>query len=261
MVIKKSMHSVIEKIFEGLFTDLDNEVSEKEAGWRSLDQLDINPIIARELLKSNVIEEDPNRNIRLNFRNYKIRQELKGAFPLQINQLEYLLSSKSDEIKVEKAKGTLNGIIELLQQFPENWKCIGAIGWWKMLESSGMPALIDDILNEGFSPEDWTIKAVRSSPELALGVARRLGEINKLNDAINFLERFEISIDDVSLPPPVSKEDMQRVKKILKWEDIEKELTEPVIKTLSILWFSFFVFDSANLCFPFKGRMKNKRGD
>lgn len=168
---------------------------------------------------------------------------------MQSDQLEYFLSSKSDEIKGEKVQETLNGIIELLQQFPENWKYISVIGWWKMLESSGMPALIDDVLNEGFSPEDWTIKAVRSSSELALGVAQRLGKINKLGDATNFLKRFEISIDEDSFPPLVSKEDMQKVKKILKWEDIEKELTEPIIKTLSILWFSFFVLDSTNL-FP-----------
>jgi len=247
-IASTKFHSAIDKLFEGIFSDLDKEVSEKEVGWISPDQIGIDPIMRKELLNSNVIEEDSKGYIRLNFRDYRTIEELKNAFPLQSNQLEYLLSLKSDEIKVQKARENLNKIFESLQQFPEKWICISAIGWWKMLGSSGMPALIDDILNEGFSPEEWTIKAVRCSPELALGVARRLGwNINKLKDAINILKNFKIPVDEASLPPTVSNEDTQKVKKILKWMDIEKELTESVIKTLGLLWFSFFVLDSANL--------------
>lgn len=239
---------IIERMFEVLFNDLSSGMSEKEAGWRAPNQLGIMQTVQSGLLSSEIIERNSKGEVRLNFKNYRTHQELK-RFTLQNDQLEYFLKAKTDEIKVNKAQETLNQIIEIVQQSPSSWRYIVALGWWKMLESSGMPALIDDILNEGFSPEDWTIKAVRSSSELALGVSQKLGEINEFNDAINFLRQIKIPIDDITLPSPVDQDDVQRVKKILKWTEIEKELTEPLIKTLGFLWFSFSVLDSANL-FP-----------
>ena len=239
---------IIERMFEVIFNDLSSGMSEKEAGWRAPNQLGIMQTVQSGLLSSEIIERNSKGEVRLNFKNYRTHQELK-RFTLQNDQLEYFLKAKTDEIKVNKAQETLNQIIEIVQQSPSSWRYIVALGWWKMLESSGMPALIDDILNEGFSPEDWTIKAVRSSSELALGVSQKLGEINEFNDAINFLRQIKIPIDDITLPSPVDQDDVQRVKKILKWAEIEKELTEPLIKTLGFLWFSFSVLDSANL-FP-----------
>lgn len=239
---------IIERMFEVLFNDLSSGMSEKEAGWRAPNQLGIMQTVQSGLLSSEIIERNSKGEVRLNFKNYRTHQELK-RFTLQNDQLEYFLKAKTDEIKVNKAQETLNQIIEIVQQSPSSWRYIVALGWWKMLESSGMPALIDDILNEGFSPEDWTIKAVKSSSELALGASQKLGEINEFNDAINFLRQIKIPIDDITLPSPVDQDDVQRVKKILKWTEIEKELTEPLIKTLGFLWFSFSVLDSANL-FP-----------
>lgn len=80
MVLKKSMHPVIEKLFEGLFSDLDKEVSEKEAGWISLDQLGINLTIKKELLKLNVIEEDSKGNICFKNRGKKCNRRGSHAY-------------------------------------------------------------------------------------------------------------------------------------------------------------------------------------
>ena len=247
--IDPSTKEVIEKMFDALFDDLSSGVSEEEAGWRALNQVGIMQTVQNRLLSSEIIEKNSKGELRLNFKNYRTRQELRRLFPLENNQLEYFLNAKTDEIKVNKAQETLNQIIEIVQQSPSSWTYVVALGWWKMLESSGMPALIDDVLNEEFSPESWTIKAVGSSSELALGVSRKLGEINEFNDAIKFLRQIAIPMDDITLPSPADQDDVQRVKKILKWLDIEKELTKPVIKTLGFLWFTFLVLDYANL-FP-----------
>lgn len=252
MRLKKFNHlttRVIKGMFQVLFDDLSSGINEVEVGWRSPNQLGIKQTVQSGLLSSGIIERNSKGEVRLNFKNYRTHQELKRTFVLQSDQLEYFLKAKTGEIKVNKAQETLNQIIEIVQQSPSTWTYIVALGWWRMLESSGMPALIDDVLNEGFSPEDWTIKAVRSSSELALGVSQKLGEINDFNDAINFLRQIKIPIDDITLPSPVDQDDVQRVKKILKWVDIEKELTKLVIKTLGFSWFSFLVLDSANL-FP-----------
>ncbi len=240
---------VIKGMFQVLFDDLSSGINEVEVGWRSSNQLGIKQTVQSGLLSSGIIERNSKGEVRLNFKNYRTRQELKRTFVLQSDQLEYFLKAKTGEIKVNKAQETLNQIVEIVQQSPSTWTYIVALGWWRMLESSGMPALIDDVLNEGFSPEDWTIKAVRSSSELALGVSQKLGEINDFNDAINFLRQIKIPIDGITLPSPVDQDDVRRVKKILKWVDIEKELTKLVIKTLGFSWFSFLVLDSANL-FP-----------
>lgn len=239
----------IERMFEALFNDLSNGMSEEEAGWRTPNQLSITQIVQSGLLSSSIIEENSKGEVRPNFKNYRVRQKLKRPFAMQIDQLEYLLSTKKDEIKVNKAQESLNKIIKVLKRSPNNWTYIVALGWWKMLESSGMPALIDDVLTEGFSPEEWTNKAVRSSPELALRMSQKLGKINNFNDAINFLRQINVLIDDITLPSPVDQDDVQKIKKILKWDVIERGLTEPIIKTLGFLWFFFLVLDSADL-FP-----------
>lgn len=244
-----SAKELIERMFQVLFDDLSSGMSEAEAGWRSQNQVGIEQPAQSRLLPSDMIERNSKGEVRLNFRNYRVCQELRRTFALQSNQLEYFLNTKIDEIKLDEAQKTLNRIVEIVQESPKTWKYIVALGWWRMLGSSGMPALIDDVLNEGFSPEDWTIKAVGSSSELALGVSQKLGEINDFNDAINFLRQIKIPVNDVTLPVSVGQADVRKIKKILKWMDIEKELTEPVIKSLGFLWSSFLILDVANL-FP-----------
>jgi len=244
-----STKEVIEKIFQVLFNDLASEMSEVEAGWRFPYEMGIDPIIQKQLLESRIIKENSEGKIRINSTNYRIPQELKRKFPLHCNQLEYFLNVKKDEIKVIKAQEAFDQIIKIIQQSPSTWTYIVALGWWRMLESSGLPVLIDDVLNEGFSPGDWTIKAVKSSPELALGVSQILGEINDFKNAINFVRQLKIPINEITLPSSVDQDEVKKVKKILKWNDIEKELIEPVIKTLAFWWFAFLVLESDNL-FP-----------
>lgn len=246
MRFASGMTKALEQMFHVLLSDLSSGMSEPGAGWISPDQLALEHTLQSGLISSGIMERNSKGEVRLNFKNYNTRQELKRTFALQSNQLDYFLNTKNNEIKVKKAQKTLNELVEIVQQSPSSWTYIVAIGWRLMLESSGMPALIDDVLSEGFSPEDWTIKAVRSSSEFALGVSQKIGQINEFDDAINFLMQIKIHIGDFTLPPSVDY-DVQRVKKILKWMDIEKELTEPIIKTLGFSWFSFLVLDSANL--------------
>lgn len=239
---------IIEKMFHVLFNDLGNGISEEKAGWKSPNELGISPITGNGLLKSGVVEKNSRDEVRLNFRAYGIRQRLKGLFELQVKQLEYLLNIQQDRVKVEKAQGVLKQIFEVIQQYPESWTYITALGWWRMMESSGMPALIDEVLKEGFSPEDWTIKAIRSSPGLALGIAQRLGGISEFRDAISFLEKLGITtMNNIVLLEVPDHHDIEKIKNVLRWTEIEKELSGSVIKTLVFPWFSLLVLEHANL--------------
>lgn len=238
----------IRMLLQALLEDLGNDMKEEEAGWRFPTELNISESIQREPLLLKFVERNLQGKIRLKFKDYRTRRQLEKKYNVQMNQLDYFLNIKADTTKVDKAQEIVNQIVEDIQRYPENWTYITAIGWWRMLESSGMPALVDDVLNEGFSPEDWTIKAIGSSSHIALGVAQRVGEINEFSDAMNFLREAKIpNIDDIPLPRVIDQNDVQKVKKTLKWMDIEKVLTQSVIKMLGFLWFSFFVLDPANL--------------
>lgn len=256
MVIKKSMLSVIDKIFHVFLDDLKKGIKEEEAGWRSLDDFGITSADKSEFLKSGIIEMNPIAEIRFNFRNKEIRKILKKyglseSCIKELDYLDYLLKNReiieSDIRRLSDAKNILNQISKILQSSSKNWIYITALGLWKMFESSGMPAPIDDVLREGFSPRDWTIKAVSSSYRLALDTAKRFGEISNFNEVINFLEKMGISnVEDIYLPSS-DQEDFQRVKKVIRWNDIEDALTEPTIKIMAFLWFSFFILDLADL--------------
>ena len=243
-----STMEVVERMFQALFDDLSSEKSEGQAGWRSCNEFGISPVTQTGLLRAEISEKNLRDEVRLNFRDYRIRRQLRKTFEVQVAQLEYLLEIQRDNITVRKAQKVLGQISAVVQQSSESWANLIALGWWKMLETSGMPALINDVLSEGFSPENWTVKAVRSCPQLALGVAQRWGKVSQFNDAIAFLEKTEIYIaDPIALPPLPSQEDVNKVEKILKWTEVEGKLTECSVKALAFSWFAFLVLEHANL--------------
>ena len=234
----------IEKMFQALSDDLGNGVSEERAGWRPLADFGIEPPDEGELLRRAVIESDSRGQFRLNFKNNRIRREFK-TFDLQFELLDCFLR---DTEKVSEAQRILKQITEMLQITPEYWAYIIALGWWKMLEISEMPARVDDILGEGFSPEDWMIRASRSSSQLALNVARKYGEVEDFDEVVNFLEKRRIcNTQDIILSLTLNQDDIQKVMKVLKWEEIEAELTEPNIKVLAFFWSFLFALKCNNL--------------
>lgn len=242
---------IIEGLLEGLLSDLMRGIKREEAGWRSPVDFGMDSSMQSELLRKNIIVKNTMGKVRFNFKNNRIRQELK-LFDLQFKQLDYFLKTqeivKSDIEKIERASKMLNQIKELLQIAAEAWTYIIALGWWKMLESSGMPALIDDILREGFSPKEWTIKATLSAPQLALSVGRKFGEIDNFKEVLSFLRKNRIcSIESTFFTSSVNQVDIQRIKRVLRWEDIERRLNESSIKMLSFLWFSLSILECNDL--------------
>ncbi|MBT9168039.1 MAG: hypothetical protein DDT19_01384 [Syntrophomonadaceae bacterium] len=188
---------------------------------------------------------------RFNFRNTRIRQQLR-SFDLQLKQLDYFLKNidvvKSDLEKLKSASKTLSQVSKKLQSSPEKWAIVIAIGWWKMLESSGMPGLTDEILKEGFSPKDWTLKSISSSLDLAMEVAKQFGEISNSKVVTSFLNEIGISdVRDISMSSGLELETIQKVKKVLRWNESMEYLTQVSIKMLGFFWFSMFILELANL--------------
>lgn len=243
-----STTEAIKRMFQALFDDLGSEKSAEEAGWRTCGEFGISPATQNGLLISRILEKNSGDKVRLNFRDYRIHQQLRETFKVEITQLEYLLEIQRDRVKVKKAQGVLDQSSKIVRQSPESWTYVIALGWWKMLQTSGVPALLDDILNEGFSPQNWAVESVSSCPKLALDVAQNWGKISQFDEAITFLEKQRIRLTEpIALPALPSQDVVNKVEKILKWTEFKEELTEYSVKTLAFFWFVFLILEHVNL--------------
>lgn len=251
----RKVEAKIEKMLQAIIEDLLNGLEQGRAGYRTSDAFDILPSEERELWRAGVLEKNLKGEIRFDLKNRSGRQKLKG-FDLQFNQIDCFLK---DTKKIERAKKFLDRITIILQKYPETWKFIIVLGWWKMLEVSEMPARVDDILGEGFSPEDWMTKAPKSSFRIALNIARRYGKIDDLKEAIRFLKKEGINNIEKSISLLVlNHNDVQKVLKILKWNEIEARLNDSIIKMLAFPWAFLFILkytDSLPLSTEFSFRL------
>ena len=235
---------VIQRMFQALSNDLGNGITEEKAGWRSLIDFGIEPSDQSELLRRSIVERNSRGQFRLNFRNSRIRQEFK-KFNQQFEQLDCFLE---DTEKLNEAQRILTQITGILQRTPEYWTYIIALGWWRMLELSEFPAKIDDIFNEGFSPEDWMIKAPRCAFELALNIASKYGEIDGFKEALDSLERQGVHTSQSFVPLSlIGQDEVQKVMRVLKWEEMKKELADFNVKMLGFLWTLYVVLQNENL--------------
>lgn len=239
---------VIEKMFQALVDDLSSEKDEEQAGWRTCNELDMSPTTRDAFYASRILERNSQGEVRINYKDYRIRQQLREVFEVRIAQLEYLSEVQRDKDRVRKAEGVINQISELARQSPEGWICIIAVGGWKMLQTSGLPALLDDILEEGFSPESWIVEAVASCPKLALNLAQKWGNIERFDDAIAFFDKQVIKLSELIFVPLLPNDEViAKVEKILKWTETKEELTEQSVKTLTFFWLVFLVLGYVNL--------------
>ncbi|GAI95607.1 unnamed protein product, partial [marine sediment metagenome] len=211
-------------------------------------ELGISQARQQQLLLSKILEKDQEGKVRLNIGDYRVRQQLRSIFELQIKQIEYLFGIQSDSAKLEKTKVVLERIVESINKTQGSWAYVITLGWWKMLQASGLPALLDEVLNEGFSPESWTIKSMGSCPRLALVLAQEWADIRQFDEAVQFFERLKIHYtESLSLPPITSLEETNKVEKILRWREVIKECEESTVKTLAFFWFVFLVLEFADL--------------
>ena len=114
-----------------------------------------------------------------------------------------------------------------------------------MLNASDMPAVVDNVLSAGFSLKDWGIISLRSAPYLSLELAKKVAEVEKLEDAFNYMKTIEL----ISETPDLDKLDIHtvsRVKKVLRWQKICEMLNEENIKFLGLSWFVAFILEKSD---------------
>lgn len=248
MTFDPSNKEAIEKMFQAFIGDITSEKDEEQAGWRTCDEIGLSPATRDVLITSRLLVENSEGKVRINFKDYRIRQQLREMFEVRVAQLEYLSEVQRDKDRVGKANEILDRIFELVRQSPERWTNIIALGGWKMLQTSGLPAVLNDVLEEGFSPESWIVDAVASCPKLAVDLAQKWGKIEQFDDAIVFLDTQKFKLAEPIFVPPLPNNDViSKVEKILRWSETKEELTEQSVKALTFFWSAFLVLEHMNL--------------
>lgn len=89
---------LIRKMLDVLIQDLINGIEQSEAGYRTSDAFNILLPEEKKLLRLGILEKNSKGMVRLNFRNTKIRQQLR-LFDFQLNQVFWRTRKKLRKLK------------------------------------------------------------------------------------------------------------------------------------------------------------------
>lgn len=238
-------------LFQVILDDLKRGEPVLKAGWREPSALEMSQKGLDELVKLSVIETNLLGEIRLNFRDNNTRRKL-GSYKSLFNQIGYFEKNRdmilADKERLEGSRKIVNKFKKVLNQHPTILPFIIAIGIWKMLNASDLSPIVDDVLSEGFSPADWAINSIRATPSLATSMARKVGEITSLNEALEAVKECNlINVNSDVYQTTLDEATFQKIKNIFRWESIESTLTDENIKFLGISWFIIFMLEVNNL--------------
>jgi len=246
---KEEVDECIQILLQVIIDDLRNNATEGEAGWRKPSEIEITSKQLGELFKLGIMENNLFGDIRINFRNKDTSRRL-ASFKLQFEQIGYFIKNREmiieDTKKLQKAQEILIDLKEVINSDLGILPPIITIGLWKMLNTSEMSAIVDDILKGGFSPKDWAIISIRAASYLAVSIAQKIGKVESFGEAIKFIEKVGL-IKKSFEQPILNEEQIQKVKKVLKWDIIQECLTEEDVKFIGISWFMFFLLESKDV--------------
>jgi len=245
---KEELNEKIEILLRIIINDLKDLKEPSEAGWRKLSDLNELGVSEKDLTKLQnlgIIEKNLVNEFRVRYKDNKIRQRL-STFNTQFQQIDYFIENlemlKQDFERMQRADKIVQEIVSRAQEDKKFLSFAIAIGIWRMLNTSDMPAVIDNVLSAGFSPKDWGIISLRSAPYLSLELTKKVAEIEKLEDAFNYMK----TLGFISETPNLDKLDthnVSRVKEVLRWQKICETLNEENIKLLGLSWFVVFILE------------------
>jgi len=245
---REGLNEKIKILLQIIINDLKNLKEPNKAGWRKLSDLKELGISEEDLTKLQnlgIIEKNLTDKFRIIYKNNKIRQKL-STFNIQYQQIDYFIENlemlRQDSEREQKADEIVQEIVSNTQEDKKFLSHAIAIGIWRMLNASDMPAVVNNILSAGFNPKDWGIVSSRSAPYLSLELAKKAAEVDKLEDAFNYMK----TIGFISEAPNLSKldiNDVSRVREVLRWQRICEMLNEESIKFLGLSWFIVFILE------------------
>jgi hypothetical protein len=248
----EELNEKIQILLQIIIDDLKNLKEPNGAGWRKpsdLEYLGISNEDLAKLSKLGILERNPLDEIRIRYKDNKIRERLP-SFDIQFQQIDYFIENREmleqDFERIRRAEGIIQKNISTWQSNEEFISNAVAIGIWRMLKASDMPAVVDDILSVGFSPKDWGIISFCSAPYLSLELVKKVGKIKKLEDAFNYMKKLEF-ISEIPDLDKLNAGNISKVKKILKWQEICETLSDSDIKFIGLSWFVIFILEKKDV--------------
>ncbi len=245
---KEELNEKTEILLRIIINDLKDLKEPSKAGWRKLSDLNKLGISEKDLTKLQnlgIIEKNLVDEFRIRYKDNKIRQRL-STFNTQFQQIDYFIENlemlKQDFKRLQKADKIVQEIVSRAQEDKKFLSFAIAIGIWRMLNTSDMPAVVDNVLSAGFSPKDWGIISLRSAPYLSLELTKKVAEIEKLEDAFNYMKTIGFISETLNLDK-LDIHNISRVKEVLRWQKICEVLNEENIKFLGLSWFVVFILE------------------
>jgi hypothetical protein len=214
----------------GQYVDqIERGINPTDAGW--IEKLAPDPVF-NELVKKGLCERNGDR-VRVAFR--PIPADISSEFDLNEKWLV--------DVHTETILATY-----LLDQTMKLY-AVGAfcpalvfVGWTQMLKTSYFPVIIDRVLCENFSTDNWVTEARKFAPELSFLITKKWWNRNELetNFGTNKLNGapFAENILDYRIPKELGNKDFERVTRVLKWDDVAESLEKKDVLSLGLLWFA-----------------------
>lgn len=235
VLVSKNCAKLFKRLIECFVDEVERGIHPLEAGWIKSDRPEVVELIELELV------ERGDRGIRLQLHK-DLEVELVGTQDGDIEELINICSDLARAVEVEKL---LTRVANQLPSSSHLQAGIVTLGWWRMLETSEFPVVVDEVLREGFSPDGWYIEVPKASMELALTLANKWWEEVDVKKSFETLKEFSFP-----MPKTFKTEVFDRVKRVLRWEKVLKILPEEESKALAFLWCSDYLCISKGLRYP-----------
>jgi len=263
----EKLKNIVINLLDAVVSDLANGIKPEDAGWRKVSELNLDPETLMALSRMKLLEYDKNRGVRIRFYDEKaksynrnVREILKRELGLYFQevserfmQIEYFVDSwkvlSEERRKIHEIPEVIEWLIKRIKTDEKVLTSAVVIGIWRMLDEVELPAIVDEVLMAGFSPRDWGIIITRVKPYLAVTLARKVGDVTDINEAVEILLRKGVLISKPSMPSfsLLETKHIKEVLSIIRWKYVY-ELTPPeLIKFIGLTWFLIHVLEERNL--------------
>jgi hypothetical protein len=153
-------------------------------------------------------------------------------FSEEENAKAYDQAVAADFKKVERINGKLGRLAELLSSVPSLWGGVASLGCTQMFQASDFPVFSEKVLDGGFSPPDWFLTVGKASAQLGLSIAEKMW--HNCKDSERKIEELLEIVEE--RPNIISQDEIERVEKVLRWEEVSNRLDEIAVKVLAFCW-------------------------
>lgn len=204
----------MEELLLHFVDDVEKGLPPQDAGW---------------IIKEKTEVDDPN-NLDLYEKDGKRVKIVFRPLPKQvITQISYdkrwLAEIHAEMIKAITVEKEIIDMVEDKNLHP----AIVFVGWKKMLENSNFPVVVDRVVKEGISTDEWYTQIHSAAKDLSLFLMNKW--CNTL-DFENSMQRLGISMVE-----QITQANIEKIKRILSWNKVVTVMDWEVAFALGVVWY------------------------